>query len=664
MPMHWLLKKMVWLPVLLLLTSAVSGCAPSSSKDGMGRPASGAIFRHRWWNYYLRGLEQADRQRFEAARQDLMLAIGLRDGDQRMARTYGMRFMDFFAHRELGIVHWQMHDLDSARRELERSILDTPSAKAHYYLDLVREALIRRDGADPAPPRLQVDLPVGVFWTRDDPVTLTGRIQDPNFVSRVSIGGQKLFMPGSRSDFAFSHALDLPQGRHSVAIQTVNLAGQTSRRLVDIAVDRQGPWIVIDTMAPLNGRLVFEGELFDSAGTVALIVNDRPIGIESGSRTRFRFALDANATAVDLSARDRLGNRTRVRIPRAQWQALRPNRPLMAASQDGPMLAGLLGGRDHEGPSIHLEQWDSSQTVYLDKVVLSGTVRDTGKVERLTINEVPVLPQAGPMIVFSHFVSLEPGINTIVIEASDAAANKSIKTIVIERKVPEAMLLDHRLRLSVFAFELKGDVAPASLAFQDDFIDQLVRRRRFQVVERQRLDVILEEQKLSRTQLLDRSTALELGRLAAAQVIVTGRMVQTRTGIEIVGRVIDCETAEILDTVDAYSEAVDLRGLRHMAEALALNIHREFPLVDGIVVQKKGRIIFTDLGSDKIRAQRRMLVYDDRPVRHPSSGAPMGADHRILAKARVVQCDKGLSKAELQAGFDPAVRAHHKVITQ
>jgi TolB-like protein len=663
-PMQRIIQKSAWLLALLLLASAVPGCAPSLSVDDGQHPRPGALFRHRWWNYYLRGLERADRQQFAAAREDLVHAIGLRDGDRRMARTYGMRFMDYFAHRELGIVHWHTRELDSARAELERSIRQTPSAKAHYYLDRVRQALIRRDGADPAPPRVELDLPEGVFWTREDPVTLSGRIQDPNFVARVSIGNEVLFMPGSQTDVAFSHPLDLPQGRHVVALQTENLAEGTSRRQVEIAVDRQGPWIIVETAARVGGQLVFEGEIFDDAGAAALVINGRSIAIEPGSRTRFRFALEAAAAMVHLTARDRLGNRTHARLPKSYWQALRPNRPLTAAGRDDALLAGLLGGRDNEAPVIRLEQWGPSQTVYLDRVVLAGTVRDRGGVKRLTVNGTPVLPQAGPMIIFSHFVSLKPGDNTIAIEATDAAGNRSHHTVAIERKVPKALLLDHRLRLSVFPFELKGEVTSAGLAFQDDFIDRLIQRRRFQVVERQRLDLILEEQKLSRTQLLDRSTALELGRLAAAHVIAAGRMVQTRTGIEIVGRVIDCETAEILDTVDAYSEETDLKGFRAMAEALALKIHRDFPLVDGIVVEKNGGIIFTDLGTQKIRAQRRMLVYDERPVRHPSSGAPLGVDHRILARARVVQCDEALSKAELQAGFDPAVGPRHKVITQ
>jgi hypothetical protein len=180
-----------------------------------------------------------------------------------------------------------------------------------------------------------------------------------------------------------------------------------------------------------------------------LVVNHRAIDIESGSRTRFRVALDVHTTMVNITAQDRLGNRTYVRIFESFWQALRPNRPLMAANQYSAMPAGLLGGRDNQAPVIHLEQWGPSQTVYMDKVVLTGTVRDNSSVKHLIINGTPVLPQTGPMIVFSHFVSLKPGGNTITIEAADAKGNRSHETVVIVRKVPKALLLDHRLRLSV-----------------------------------------------------------------------------------------------------------------------------------------------------------------------------------------------------------------------
>lgn len=657
-------KKIVFLFQALLIATGVIACAQSLTYDSDVHPNAGALFRHRWWNYYQRGLALAEQQQFEAATSDLTKALQRRDGDQRMARTYGMRFMDYFAHRELGIVHWQSNNLEAARNELDRSIQDSPSAKARYYLDLVRKALIARNGPDPQATHLQLDLPTGLYWTRQDPVDLSGRIQDPNFVSRVSVGGQDLHLAGAQTDYKFRHALDLPQGRHAITIQTKNLASQSASQTVNIVVDRQGPWIVLSTLSRKNSHIIIEGEIFDDAGAVSLSVNKQPVSIVPGPRVPFSFTVDEEHKVLDLEARDRLGNTTKIDIPKSHWGALRNNHTLVAGIEDPALLAGLFGGGDEDAPLIHIENWHDTQTVYMDKVVLSGSVRDKGKVIRLTIDGTPVLPQDGSMVVFSHFASLQVGRNLISIEAEDAAGNATHKQVTIIRKVPKALLLDHRLRLSVFAFELKGEVTAASFAFQDSFIHQLVQRQRFQVVERERLDLVLEEQQLSRTQLLDQSIALQLGRMASAQIIVTGQMVQTRTGTEIVGRVIDCETAEILTTCDAFSEVSDLKGYKKLAGVLALNIHLDFPLVDGIVIEKQGKMILTDLSTEKIRAQRRMLVFDERPVFHPSTGTQLGVDHRVLAKARVVNSDAALSKAELQSGFDPTIGPHHKVITQ
>ena len=180
----------------------------------------------------------------------------------------------------------------------------------------------------------------------------------------------------------------------------------------------------------------------------------------------------------------------------------------------------------------------------------------------------------------------------------------------------------------------------------------------------EKLDVILQEQKLSSTQLIDTPTAVRLGRLAAAHTMVAGTMVATRTGTEVIGRVIDSETAEILATVDVYSETHSLSGYRDMGQSLALKIHREFPLADGRVIDKQGTVVFTDLGRPKLRVQRRIIVYQDRPLSEPGTGRTLGYDHQVLGKARVIQCGPQHSKAELQTGYNPLIKPQHKVITQ
>ena len=187
---------------------------------------------------------------------------------------------------------------------------------------------------------------------------------------------------------------------------------------------------------------------------------------------------------------------------------------------------------------------------------------------------------------------------------------------------------------------------------------------RFRVVERNKLDLVLQEQKLSRTELIDKSTALRTGKLVAAQSIVTGTIVETRTGIEIVARMIDTETSEILAIQDVYDEAKDLAALRVLAEGLALKIHRDFPLVGGFILQRKGDAVFTDLGEDKIKLQRRLILYREEPLKHPATGKMLGVDNVIIGHARVTQVMPEMSKAEVVSGNAESVTPQDKVITE
>jgi hypothetical protein len=267
-------------------------------------------------------------------------------------------------------------------------------------------------------------------------------------------------------------------------------------------------------------------------------------------------------------------------------------------------------------------------------------------------------------VFFSHFVRLKTGPNLIVIESRDAQGNQAQKQITIVRKTPKALLLSERLRVGVLPFDLRGEMTTSGFALQDSFLHQLVQQQRFQVVEREKLEAILQEQQLGSSRLIDTATAVRLGRLAAAHAMVAGTMIATRTGTEVIGRVIDSETAEILTTVDVYSETHSLIGYREMAQSLALKIHREFPLVDGRVLERQGAIVFTDLGRPKLRCQRRLIVYQDRPLKQPDTGRFLGYDYQVLGKARVIQCGQDHSKARLQAGDQYQIEPQQKVITQ
>ncbi len=184
---------------------------------------------------------------------------------------------------------------------------------------------------------------------------------------------------------------------------------------------------------------------------------------------------------------------------------------------------------------------------------------------------------------------LAEGENILRIVAEDRHGNTARRDLIVIREIPKAVQLAERMRLTVMPFEQKGNVSDVSLSYQDNLLNALVKQNRFRVVEREKLDMILAEQKLSRTQLIEKDTALSLGKLVATQAIVTGSIIESRTGIEMVGRVVDTETSEILATEDVYTEERDLMALKRTAEGMAIKFHRDFPLVSGLVIDHKGR---------------------------------------------------------------------------
>lgn len=179
--------------ITILCGVALSGCAvdsvPVHVKDGREYGRINEAFRNRWWNYYERGLSFAEGEFYKEAAADLNAAVRQRTKDQRLARTYGMHFIDYFPHRELGIIYYQTRDMETAKRELELSLDHFPSAKARFYLDRVRKAMIEEEGKAPTRPSLTLDFETDEVWTRDDPVVISGIAQDENYISKIIIKG-------------------------------------------------------------------------------------------------------------------------------------------------------------------------------------------------------------------------------------------------------------------------------------------------------------------------------------------------------------------------------------------------------------------------------------------------------------------------------------------
>ena len=661
--------------LLLIICLIVWGCGAGPARTPISDDSDPAMFRHRWWNYYSRGLGLAEQREHARAMDDFQTALRKRDGDQYMARTYGMHFVDYFPHREMGIVLWEMNRLAQAQRQLETSIAQTPTAKAYYFLDRVREAQIRKmmqQHGPVEPPNIQIHQAADGIRTREDPVMIQGSVIDQHYVASVKVDGKAWFLPGTAQRVDFCQPLQLPDGLHQIVVCARSLSGASRQQRIDVYVDRQGP--VIEVQAVERARVgsglkwAVRGRCIDPGGVASMDVDGNRLGMADGPIEPFDVTIGAPSHVIELAAQDRLGNITRVELPTDDFNSLSRSRPaiLLASSESLPLIGGLVPSTDRQPPRIRLDGWTASQTVYMNKAIIQGSVRDNRRISSITINQRQVSATAltGLFAGFSSTVALHEGENTIVISATDAAGNQAVETIVINRCDPQVRLLRERLSVSVLPFAAKGLQTSASDGFQDVFIQQLSLQNRFNLVDRALLDAILQEHRISQTDLVAPETALKMGHLLAADAFLDGRITETRLGVEVSSRFVDTETAEILAMMDAFAETASSNALKQTAEQLAIKLHREFPVVEGEILDRQRRVIFTDLGSDQLRAQRRILIVNKEAVKHPVSGKPLGYDYKVIGRARLFQIQQAFSKGELYLDHISGIKPRDGVVTQ
>ena len=585
-----------------------------------------------------------------------------------------MHFVDYFPHREKGLVYYLLGEYDTAKKELELSLKQQPSAKAQYYLDRIRKSLMEREGPKVSTPAIMVDLPSDEIWTKDDPVIISGAAEDRQYISELMLAGNHVFIEAADQRIGFKEELSLEQGRHVIDITARNLLGGEAIHELIIHVDRQGPVI---TMEPFSSDTpahnIINGFMYDESGGISLSIDGVGVPVSAGEDVPFTAPINPGEKGVKLLAKDRLGNETRAEIELEGLNVV-DRYPLLASSMAGNVvsdagnyiLALSLFSRDKQGPVIEIDDWTDEQTVFLDRIYIQGDATDENDIVSLTINNIPMLRRSGRQIYFNKLVKLKEGKNTIHITAEDEEGNRAEKEITVIRQVPKALQIGSRFSMTLIPFVDKGLTPGLSDMYDSLFMSKLDDHKRFRLIEREYLDRILQEHKISRSQLVDQETALKVGRLVAAQSILVGSFIETKTGVEIVSRLIDDETSEILAVKDVYGESKDTKTLQLLAEGMAVKYLLEFPLVDGIVVEEKGESFLTDLGEEKIKPQRRLIVYREKePIIHPVTGKSLGNDKEIIGYARVKQVMEEMSRAELIEGLkDKHIKIKDKVMTQ
>lgn len=133
----------------------------------------------------------------------------------------------------------------------------------------------------------------------------------------------------------------------------------------------------------------------------------------------------------------------------------------------------------------------------------------------------------------------------------------------------------NKTKIAVLDFTVQGKGLEQDLGkiVSDWFITSLVKNERFEVVERDTLKRILDEQALAMSGIVDEQTATKAGKMLGVNVLITGSVVRLGERIEITARGIDIETAAVLAAESEKTE--NLNSLIDSVNELSARLVRQ-----------------------------------------------------------------------------------------
>jgi TolB-like protein len=116
----------------------------------------------------------------------------------------------------------------------------------------------------------------------------------------------------------------------------------------------------------------------------------------------------------------------------------------------------------------------------------------------------------------------------------------------LSQQISNGLTENQKTTIAVVEFvDLKGRVTDLGRFLAEKLITRLYQTKKFKVIERQLLNKIVNEQKLSLTGMIDQSTAQRLGKLLGVDAIASGTVTDLGKTLDINARLINTQTGEI-----------------------------------------------------------------------------------------------------------------------
>ena len=183
-----------------------------------------------------------------------------------------------------------------------------------------------------------------------------------------------------------------------------------------------------------------------------------------------------------------------------------------------------------------------------------------------------------------------------------------------------AVAQDNRPGVGILSFENGGsygqeaeDFQALEVGLQQMLIGDMAGNSGMRLVERGRLQELLQEQDLGAAGRVDANTAAQIGRLIGARYMIMGSFVDWYGDFRLDARVVDVETSEIIKTDRARGSREELFDiLGELADNIPSGLELPALSARDRQVQQESRERLGQANPDAVRAYMRGLLYQDR----------------------------------------------------
>jgi len=676
--------------VIILLFSLVQACVPlpyriPKEKNGKLYGVTKGLFRHKWWNYYERGLSFSDGEFWQYAIDDFQIAISKKYNDKKRARTYGVHVTYYYPHRELGYVYYMQSqsnfaDIDmkrkllaDAERELKISIKTAESEKAKYYLNRVREQLgVLKKATD----IYKIDIEKidnmqykynETFLTNNYSIHIKGKAAYDNYLKSININSKEYPFDIYEKEKNFDIETDIQAGKNvlTVIVTDVN-NNQSDPVFLSVYMDNSGPIIGIDEITKSDSSILIRGYVTDYSDILNLKVDGKAVDIKNNDNTNlYPFITKVPITSNDqilIECHDKAGN---VNTAHVNWKSyLSERKKTKFYAQNMTSEAAYIASDVSENvtvsslmannkPIIFLYDidWCNIYETYSDKHTISGNIDGRGVNTCLKINDKEIVnKKLSGVYYFNYAVELKEGNNAIKIEAIDNDS-KTKTPSVVNKTIRYKNLSTERIPLSIVTYTFTDE--NRNIYFNSKVLEENIK---LMIKKKGRFTSDSEAD-------IQNNATIDTEKKNTVFFSLEGIIRKDNSGTEIMGFMLKKNTeskkslTSILDVYVTFTSDID-----ELAKKIHEKLEKELPVAEGKVTKLDKKGIEIDITQDRIKKYMPIVLFNIK--REPKFETISSIKAEPIAQAFITDIEEKGSEGELFGTINNIISKDNMVITR